>query len=74
MLRISHLTVDHRQVQIVGDDLLVTNPKRIGKAVEDGDACNALLLKASLVVKNPLGSKQWTYQLSRGEHVQSDFP
>lgn len=25
------------QVQIVGDDLLVTNPKRIGKAVEDGD-------------------------------------
>eukprot|EP00435_Cladocopium_sp_Y103_P024142 s2098_g5.t3 len=25
------------KVQIVGDDLLVTNPKRIGKAVEDGD-------------------------------------
>ena len=34
------------KVQVVGDDLLVTNPKRIGKAVEDGDACNALLLKA----------------------------
>mmetsp|Transcript_132809 Transcript_132809/g.187578 ORF Transcript_132809/g.187578 Transcript_132809/m.187578 type:complete len:447 (+) Transcript_132809:48-1388(+) len=37
------------KVQIVGDDLLVTNPKRIGKAVEDGDACNALLLKVNQI-------------------------
>merc|ERR1711865_486955 len=32
--------------QIVGDDLLVTNPKRITKALEVG-ACNALLLKVN---------------------------
>lgn len=33
------------KVQVVGDDLLVTNPKRIGKAQEGEDmACNALLL------------------------------
>merc|ERR1712003_179380 len=34
--------------QIVGDDLLVTNPKRIGKALEVG-ACNALLLKVNQI-------------------------
>merc|ERR1712100_61071 len=33
-----------KDVQIVGDDLLVTNVKRISKALECG-ACNALLLK-----------------------------
>lgn len=32
------------QIQIVGDDLLVTNPKRIKTAIEK-KACNALLLK-----------------------------
>nr|CAD1835520.1 unnamed protein product [Ananas comosus var. bracteatus] len=32
------------QVQIVGDDLLVTNPKRVAKAIKE-KACNALLLK-----------------------------
>ncbi|THF99283.1 hypothetical protein TEA_028164 [Camellia sinensis var. sinensis] len=32
------------QVQIVGDDLLVTNPKRVEKAIKEKD-CNALLLK-----------------------------
>ena len=32
--------------QIVGDDLLVTNPNRIKKALEVG-ACNALLLKVN---------------------------
>ena len=31
-------------VQIVGDDLLVTNPKRVEKAIKD-KSCNALLLK-----------------------------
>jgi len=37
------------KVQIVGDDLLVTNPKRVAKA-QDGDAaCNALLLKVNQI-------------------------
>merc|ERR1712115_225341 len=34
--------------QIVGDDLLVTNPKRIAKAL-DVQACNALLLKVNQI-------------------------
>merc|ERR1712176_1278955 len=34
--------------QIVGDDLLVTNPKRIARALEVG-ACNALLLKVNQI-------------------------
>lgn len=34
-------------IQIVGDDLLVTNPKRIVEAI-DKKACNALLLKVNL--------------------------
>merc|ERR1719491_1774352 len=36
------------KVQIVGDDLLVTNSKRIAKALEVG-ACNALLLKVNQI-------------------------
>jgi len=36
------------KVQIVGDDLLVTNTKRIAKALEVG-ACNALLLKVNQI-------------------------
>merc|ERR1712032_1082364 len=35
-------------MQVVGDDLLVTNTKRIGKAIEVG-ACNALLLKVNQI-------------------------
>jgi enolase len=35
-------------VQIVGDDLLVTNPKRIQTAIEKS-ACNALLLKVNQI-------------------------
>ncbi|KAK9914109.1 hypothetical protein M0R45_037905 [Rubus argutus] len=35
------------QVQIVGDDLLVTNPKRVEKAIKE-KSCNALLLKVAL--------------------------
>lgn len=31
-------------VQVVGDDILVTNPKRVAKAIEE-KTCNALLLK-----------------------------
>eukprot|EP01054_Gregarina_sp_Poly1_P004495 Gregarina_sp_Poly_1__4494@NODE_2415_length_2161_cov_2578_892550_g1536_i0_p1_GENE_NODE_2415_length_2161_cov_2578_892550_g1536_i0NODE_2415_length_2161_cov_2578_892550_g1536_i0_p1_ORF_typecomplete_len446_score78_52Enolase_C/PF00113_22/1_5e134Enolase_N/PF03952_16/9e59MR_MLE_C/PF13378_6/7_3e06MAAL_C/PF07476_11/0_0073DUF5010/PF16402_5/0_0095CDK2AP/PF09806_9/0_37MR_MLE_N/PF02746_16/0_29MR_MLE_N/PF02746_16/4_8e03_NODE_2415_length_2161_cov_2578_892550_g1536_i02701607 len=37
-----------KDVQIVGDDLLVTNPKRIAKALEE-KACNALLLKVNQI-------------------------
>nr|GLL46368.1 enolase [Ipomoea trifida] len=36
------------KVQIVGDDLLVTNPKRVAKAIE-GKTCNALLLKVNQI-------------------------
>jgi len=36
-------------VQVVGDDLLVTNPKRIAKAQEGAAACNALLLKVNQI-------------------------
>ncbi len=35
-------------VQVVGDDLLVTNPKRIDLALERR-ACNALLLKVNQI-------------------------
>ncbi|KAJ7557803.1 hypothetical protein O6H91_04G011100 [Diphasiastrum complanatum] len=35
-------------VQLVGDDLLVTNPKRIAEAVSKG-SCNALLLKVNQI-------------------------
>jgi enolase len=35
-------------VQVVGDDLLVTNPKRIAKGIKD-KACNALLLKVNQI-------------------------
>jgi len=35
-------------VQIVGDDLLVTNPKKIVEAI-DKKACNALLLKVFII-------------------------
>jgi len=37
-----------KDVQIVGDDLLVTNPKRIQKGIEL-KACNALLLKVNQI-------------------------
>jgi len=37
-----------KDVQIVGDDLLVTNPKRIRTAIEK-KACNALLLKVNQI-------------------------
>merc|ERR1712129_56278 len=36
------------EVQIVGDDLLVTNPKRGQKAIDE-KACNALLLKVNQI-------------------------
>ncbi|MBW2978330.1 phosphopyruvate hydratase [Candidatus Woesearchaeota archaeon] len=37
-----------KEVQIVGDDLLVTNPKRIKQAIKK-KACNALLLKVNQI-------------------------
>ncbi|CAN8316682.1 unnamed protein product [Cochlearia groenlandica] len=37
-----------QEVQIVGDDLLVTNPKRVAKAIEE-KSCNALLLKVNQI-------------------------
>lgn len=37
-----------QQVQIVGDDLLVTNPARIAEAIQK-KACNALLLKVNQI-------------------------
>jgi len=37
-----------KDIQIVGDDLLVTNPKRIQTAIEKS-ACNALLLKVNQI-------------------------
>jgi enolase len=37
-----------KEVQVVGDDLLVTNPKRIQKGI-DLSACNALLLKVNQI-------------------------
>lgn len=35
-------------IQVVGDDLTVTNPKRIAKAVNE-KACNCLLLKVNQI-------------------------
>ncbi len=42
------LTVLDSQMSIVGDDLLVTNPKRIEKAIAE-KACNAVLIKPNQV-------------------------
>jgi len=45
----SRLTADSgEKVQIVGDDLLVTNPTRVQKAIDER-ACNALLLKVNQI-------------------------
>ncbi|MCO5590338.1 hypothetical protein L7F22_044307 [Adiantum nelumboides] len=37
-----------QRVQIVGDDLLVTNPSRVAKAIKES-SCNALLLKVNQI-------------------------
>ena len=39
---------EETEIQIVGDDLLVTNPKRITTAIEK-KACNGLLLKVNQI-------------------------
>nr|QWE91323.1 enolase [Placidida sp.] len=44
-----HLTAaSGEEVQVVGDDLLVTNPRRVEMAIEKS-ACNALLLKVNQI-------------------------
>eukprot|EP00298_Acanthocystis_sp_HF-20_P001726 c12161_g1_i1.p1 GENE.c12161_g1_i1~~c12161_g1_i1.p1 ORF type:complete len:450 (-),score=170.84 c12161_g1_i1:84-1397(-) len=50
------------KIQIVGDDLLVTNPKRIQTGIEK-KACNALLLKV-----NQIGSVSEAMQACRDAH------
>lgn len=40
--------VEQTSIQIVGDDLTVTNPVRVQKAI-DGKNCNALLLKVNQI-------------------------
>ncbi len=42
------ITKELKGIQIVGDDLLVTNPERISKALVE-EACNALLLKVNQI-------------------------
>ena len=39
---------DGLSCQVVGDDLLVTNPKRVEQAIQD-KWCNALLLKVNQI-------------------------
>lgn len=39
---------DGLSCQVVGDDLLVTNPKRVARAIEE-KTCNALLLKCNQI-------------------------
>eukprot|EP00301_Raphidiophrys_heterophryoidea_P014852 c23323_g1_i1.p1 GENE.c23323_g1_i1~~c23323_g1_i1.p1 ORF type:complete len:457 (+),score=117.97 c23323_g1_i1:1-1371(+) len=51
------------KIQIVGDDLLVTNPKRIVTAIEK-KACNALLLKV-----NQIGSVSEAMQACKDAHA-----
>ena len=41
------------RAQVVGDDLLVTNPKRVQTAIEK-KACNALLLKVRAMLSSQL--------------------
>ena len=43
-----HLGSGEKGIQIVGDDLLVTNPIKVKKAIKD-KWCNALLLKVNQI-------------------------
>ena len=49
-------------IQIVGDDLTVTNPKRIQTAVEK-KACNCLLLKVNQIGSVTEAIEAWVYLL-----------
>ena len=59
------------KIQIVGDDLLVTNPKRISTAI-DKKACNGLLLKVRIYhkyfTKNSLNWEHSSGQPDRQRH------
>ncbi|XP_074567433.1 enolase 1, chloroplastic [Curcuma longa] len=68
-------------IQLVGDDLLVTNPKRIAEAIEK-KACNALLLKVNQIgtvtesIKAALDSKAagWGVMVShRSGETEDNF-
>jgi len=52
-------------IQIVGDDLLVTNPKRIKTAIEQ-KACNALLLKVNQIGSVTESIEAWRMARSAG--------
>lgn len=54
--------------QVVGDDLLVTNPKRVKNAI-DKKACNALLLKV-----NQIGSVTESIEAVRMSKVLNPHP
>ena len=55
------------KIQVVGDDLLVTNPKRIKEAAEK-KACNALLLK----VRPPYKVISWALRVSSAIDTYGD--
>jgi len=52
-------------VQLVGDDLLVTNPDRVRKAIELG-ACNSLLCKV-----NQIGTLTESFAASRMSQIHN---
>jgi enolase len=61
------LTADiGKDIQIVGDDLLVTNPKRIKEAIEK-KACNALLLKVNQIGSVSESIEAWRLAHNAGE-------
>jgi len=53
------------KIQVVGDDLLVTNPKRV-KAAHDKKACNALLLKVNQIGSVTESIEAWKLAVSYG--------
>ncbi|KAF4693730.1 phosphopyruvate hydratase eno2 [Perkinsus olseni] len=72
---------DGKEIQIVGDDLLVTNPKRIQKGIDE-KAVNALLLKVnqigsiteSIEANNMAVNAGWTVMVShRSGETEDSF-
>lgn len=56
-------------IQVVGDDLTVTNPKRIAKAV-DVKACNCLLLKVNQIGTVTESLQAWVSTEQQFNHSQ----
>ncbi|XP_060067620.1 enolase-like [Ylistrum balloti] len=54
-----------KEIQIVGDDLLVTNPKRVQDGI-DKKACNALLLKVNQIGSVMESIKAWEMSKKEG--------